>query len=78
MRTWLFVALVASAVASIASADPPRRFEVPEVSDIGSDIPTHEVLLPPDIVARRGETPREALARALRDADRPTRTGKHR
>lgn len=62
--------------AGVAVADAPHRFEVPQAADFSSDIPTHEVLLPADIVARPGETPSTALARALREADCPTSTGK--
>ncbi len=67
MRTRLagLLALGASALATPARAEPPPRFEVPRVTDARA-VPTHEVLLPPDVVARPGETPREALARALR------------
>jgi hypothetical protein len=43
--------------------DPLERRLAPEV-----DAHTHEVLLPADVVARPGESPAEALARALSEA----------
>lgn len=67
MRTLLagLLTFAATALASSAGAEPPPRFEVPRVTEARA-LPTHEVLLPPDVVARPGETPSEALARALR------------
>lgn len=63
--------LMGSVGASSAGAEPPSRFEVPRLHDASADtrVPTHEVLLPADVVARPGETPSEALARALHASD---------
>jgi hypothetical protein len=66
--------------ASAASAEPPSRFEVPRVSDGRAEprLATHEVLLPADVVARPGESPAEALARALDAAEPRAHEGKAR
>jgi hypothetical protein len=78
MRTWLFVALVSCVLGSgVALADAPRSYDVPRVSEVQRDLPTHEVILPADIVMRAGETPQQAIARALH-GDRDRRAGKHR
>jgi hypothetical protein len=63
-------ALCAGGITAEASAQDraDRSFDVPHVSR-ATDIDRssfRSVLLPPDVIARRGESPREALARALR------------
>ncbi|HEY8431049.1 MAG TPA: hypothetical protein VIL20_21870 [Sandaracinaceae bacterium] len=71
MRPALAALLVS--LAASAAAEPPSRFDVPAAGDRSPDAPpTHEVLLPADVVARPGEDPRAALARALH-ADEPER-----
>lgn len=57
--------------AAAARAEPPSRFEIPEVREAAvrdtptPGAPTHELVLLADVVARPGETPAEALSRAL-------------
>lgn len=64
MRTALAALLVS--LAAPAAAEPPSPFEVPGEGEASADAPpTHEVLLPADVVARPGEDPRAALSRAL-------------
>lgn len=61
-------------------AEEPRRFEVPRTSQIRERAetpdaaPTHEILLAADVVARPGETPAEALSRALHSSDEDSST----
>ncbi len=80
MRT-LFAALLfgpALALAPAASAEPPSSFSVPRVDRLDEPaLDAGELVLPADVVARPGETPTEALARALHaDDDAATREGK--
>jgi hypothetical protein len=63
--------------APAARAEPPSRFEIPERVEVREAVrdtvrdtptpgaPTHELVLLADVVARPGETPAEALSRAL-------------
>ena len=64
--------------ARAARAEPPSRFEIPERVEVREAVrdtptrdtatpgaPTHELVLLADVVARPGETPAEALSRAL-------------
>jgi len=76
MRTLLAIGLGLT-FGSVATtrADAPSRFEVPErveVQDTAAipDAPTHELVLLADVVARPGETPAEALSRALHGEER--------
>lgn len=62
---------VLGSLSGAAAADEPTRFEVPRIdreqiaSERPEKTPTHEVVLAADVVARPGETPAEALSRAL-------------
>lgn len=81
MRTLLAIGLSLT-FGSVATtrADAPARFEVPQRVDVPervevrdtslSDAPTHELVLLADVVARPGETPAEALSRALHGEER--------
>ena len=75
MRTLLAIGLGLT-FGSVATtrADAPSRFEVPERVEVQDtsvpDAPTHELVLLADVVARPGETPAEALSRALHGEER--------
>lgn len=76
MRTLLAIGLSLAALPSVSvRADEPVRFEVPRRADVRelaerpAAAPTHEVVLVADVVARPGETPAEALSRALHASD---------
>jgi hypothetical protein len=75
MRTLLAIGLTLT-FGSVATtrADAPSRFEVPERVEVQDtsvpDAPTHELVLLADVVARPGETPAEALSRALHGEER--------
>jgi hypothetical protein len=74
MRILLAGLTLALAGAPHVAADEPARIGVPrrvEVVDAAHDptAPTHEVVLPADVVARPGESPGEALSRALHGDD---------
>jgi hypothetical protein len=77
MRTLLVIVLsltFGTLGSAVTRADQPSRFEVPERIEVreaqATDAPTHEVVLLADVVARPGETPAEALSRALHGEER--------
>jgi hypothetical protein len=69
MRSILALALFLAAPHAVR-ADAPERYTVPRV-ERGASLPD-EVLLPPDIVLAPGESPTEALSRALHGDERPS------
>lgn len=82
MRTLLAIGLSTFALLPSspdgARAEPPSRFDVPARVAVVEparrpDAPTHELVLVADVVARPGETPAEALSRALHASDEPPR-----